>query len=127
MSEGEKAGAAWACEMIAIGEAERRLPPGSSLRVDFDNFLASPAEGLAEIAGFFGSPIEREQADRLASGPLMRRYSKALEHEYSPQLRNEVLAESRRTNRAAIAAALDWIDAAAKVHPALADWRDRRD
>ena len=62
------------------------------MRLDFDDFLARPAEALASDRRLFGSPIERGEAERLASGPLMGRYSKALEHEYSPQLRREVLA-----------------------------------
>ena len=50
----------------------------------------------------------------------MRRYSKGPEHDYSPQLRDQVLAQSRQQNRAAIASGLGWLDEAAKRHSLIA-------
>jgi hypothetical protein len=124
--EAEKTALAWACEMTALAEAERRLPAGT-LWMDFDAFLAEPARSLAGIAAFFGHQIDAATAERLTAGPLMSRYSKALEFEYTPQLRAEVLAESRSHNRSAIAAALRWLEEAARRHPPLAECLDRAD
>jgi hypothetical protein len=124
--EPEKTALAWACEMTALAEAERRLP-GATLWVDFDAFLAEPGRSLADIAAFFGHPIDAATAERLAAGSLMSRYSKALEYEYTPQLRAEVLAESRTHNRSAIAAAMRWLEDAARRHPPLAECLARAD
>jgi hypothetical protein len=126
MGEPEKTALAWACEMTALAEAERQLP-GATLWVDFDAFLAEPARSLAGIAAFFGHPIDAASAERLASGSLMSRYSKALEYEYTPQLRAEVLAESRSHNRSAIAAAMRWLEDAARRLPPLAECLARAD
>ena len=120
MDEAERAALAWACEMTALAEAERRLP-GATLWVDFDAFLAEPAGSLASIAAFFGRPVDAATAQRLTTGSLMSRYSKALEYEYTPQLRAEVLAESRSHNRSSIAAAMRWLEDAARRHPPLAE------
>ena len=126
MGEPERTALAWACEMTALAEAERRLP-AATLWVDFDTFLAEPSRSLAGIAAFFGHPIDAATAESLATGSLMRRYSKALEYEYTPQLRAEVLAESRSHNRSAMAAALRWLEDAARHHPPLAECLARAD
>ena len=121
LAEAEKAALAWACEMTSLQQAERALGPDRTLWVDFDAFLADPATALARVAAFFGEPIDAATAGRLAASPLMQRYSKSLEHEYSPGLREEVLAESRSANRAAIGSAMGWLNTAAQCYPALAD------
>jgi hypothetical protein len=126
LGEPQKAALGWACEMAALAEAERRLP-GATLWADFDSFLARPARQLAEIAAFFGHPTDAATAERLATGPLMGRYSKALEYEYTPQLRAEVLAESRVHNRGAIDAAMAWLHETARRHPTLAECLARAD
>jgi hypothetical protein len=124
--EAEKAALGWACEMTALGAAAAGL--GERARwLDFDAFLAAPAASLAGIARDFGHPCGPADAERLTAGPLMGRYSKALEYEYTPQLRAAVLAQSRAENRAAIAAALKWLDVAGRRFPALAECLERRD
>ena len=50
----------------------------------------------------------------------MRRYSKALEYDYSPSLRRELLADAAREHRADINAAVGGLPDAAKSTPLLA-------
>ena len=120
MGEGEKVAMAWAAEMASLTRASEALAPGRAMWLDFDSFLDAPAESLAALAAFFGVPLDAAGAEHLAADPLMRRYSKAAEYEYSRELREEVLAEARREQAPAIAAALRWLDAAAQGCPAVA-------
>ena len=49
----------------------------------------------------------------------MRRYSKATEYEYSPQLRRELLGDAKEQHRADIESALAMLDAASETAPML--------
>lgn len=120
MGEGERVAMAWAAEMTSLASAARALPAGSSMWLDFDSFLDAPAPALASLAAFFGVPLDPAGAEHLAADPLMRRYSKAAEYEYSRELREEVLAEARREQGPAIVAARRWLDEAAVDCPAVA-------
>jgi hypothetical protein len=119
LGEGERVAMAWAAEMTSLASAANALP-GSSMWLDFDSFLAAPAPALAALAAFFGISLDRAGAEHLAADPLMRRYSKAAEYEYSRELREEVLAGARRDQAPAIAAARRWLDEAALGCPAIA-------
>jgi hypothetical protein len=120
MGEGEKVAMAWAAEMASLERAAGALPAGSAMWLDFDSFLAAPAATLAALAGFFSVPLDVAGAEHLAADPLMRRYSKAAEYEYSRELREEVLAEARREAAGTIAAARRWLDGAARDCPPVA-------
>ena len=54
------------------------------------------------------------------AGPLMRRYSKALEYDYSPSLRAELLADAARRHGPDINAAIAALANAANSEPLLA-------
>jgi hypothetical protein len=110
MSEGEKVAMAWAAEMTSLAAAEEKLAQGATMWMDFDSFLAAPAESLATLASFFGATLATERADRLACDPLMRRYSKATDYEYGPEQRDAALAEARRQHAGAISDGLRWLD-----------------
>jgi hypothetical protein len=88
--------------------------------MDFDHFLAAPAEKLLSLAAFFGHGLDAAGAERLARHPLNTRYSKATEYEYGPRARAEALAEARRDHKEAIVDALRWLDKAARTVPAIA-------
>lgn len=127
LDEAGKAALAWAAEMTSLHQAAERLPSGHALWIEFERFLAAPAATLARIADFLGIAMPADVSAQLCAGPLMQRYSKALEHDYSPDLRRQVLAQSERENGAAIAAARRLLDEAATTHPALADCLGRAD
>lgn len=119
-SEAVLAAEAWACEMTSLERSAALLPSDSLLWLDFDRFLVDPARHLGVIGNFFGLALGSEDAATICGGPLMRRYSKALEYEYSPQLRREVLAEAAQMYGTAIEDALQWLDAAGQRCPLIA-------
>ena len=51
----------------------------------------------------------------------MGRYSKALDYEYSPALRREILADARHRHGAAIRDGLNWLAGLAGRYPAMAE------
>ena len=116
-----KAALGWACEMSSLRHSEARMPAGSVLWLDFDRFLADPAGQLAAVAAHFDVALTGRDAQALCAGPLMRRYSKALEYEFTPATRREILAEARRAHGPAIRDALGWLVALAARYPAVAD------
>src|SRR3546814_8658026 len=83
----------WLCEMAT---AQRALPPGEpSYRwVDFEAMLADPAAAIAAQATHFGLPVDSARIDATLAGPVMRQYSKATEHAYSPDLRRQLQAQA---------------------------------
>lgn len=120
MGEGEKLAMAWAAEMASLVRAAEALPSGSATWLDFDSFLAAPAGALGSLAAWFGVRLDPAGAEHLAADPLMRRYSKAAEYEYSAELREEVLSQARSEQAPAIAAARRWLDDAGRRCPAVA-------
>lgn len=120
MHDGQKAALGWACEMTSLERAAAAMPPGSVLWLDFEAFLADPVHRFTEIANHFAIEIGAPAARSIAEGPLMRRYSKATEYEYSAEVRRELLAEARARNGRAIRDGLDWLGEGASGYPALA-------
>lgn len=120
LGEAQKAAVGWACEMTSLQRSAAALGADRVLWVDFDRFLEDPAGTLAAAAAFLGHALDPAQARALCAGPLMRRYSKALEYEYSPGLRREVLADARRRFGREIDAALAALAAMGQRWPAIA-------
>jgi hypothetical protein len=120
-SEADLAAAAWACEMVALEAAD-----GANVRwADFDRVLDDMPGFLEDLAGFFAFEASAERLAEISNGPLMRRYSKATEYEYSPELRRELLAEAEATHRSDIESALAMLDAASETAPLLRKALDR--
>ena len=119
-SDAHRAAMAWACEMTALEKAADDMTGQHILWLDFDRFLSEPVKGLTEAAGHLGFAVSTDEANRIVEGPLMRRYSKALEHEYSPELRLELQAEARQSHATAIESALRMLDEASRREPYLA-------
>ena len=124
-SEAHLAAAAWACEATALVAAEGAMPPGSVEWADFDGMLDSMSAHLKRVAAFFGWDAHEERIAEIATGPLMRRYSKALEFDYSPELRRELLGEARRDHGENIRSALGMLARTAQNSPLLARALDR--
>jgi hypothetical protein len=119
LPDARRAALAWACEMTALEESAGRRP-GQVMWLDFDLFLTDPVGHFAAIARFFGHELAAPQARAIADGPLIRRYSKALEYEFSPAARQDTLAEARWRHGAAIRDALGWLGQLAARHEAIA-------
>jgi hypothetical protein len=119
LSLGELAAMSWLAETWNQHDAVDRI--GSRvLALDFDELLADVAGCVRRVAEHFQLPIESGWLTGIAHSPVLTRYSKSPDFEYSPQLRRELLRESRRTNAAQIAAGLRWLDNLAGSQPAIA-------
>ncbi|WP_310467013.1 hypothetical protein [Sphingomonas sp.] len=116
-NDAERAAIAWACEMTALEAAAEAI--GAAHFEDFDAMLGDMPAALARTADFLGLPASQSRLEEICAGPLMRRYSKALEYEYSPALRRDLLAEAAATHRAEIDAALAMLAALADKSPLL--------
>ena len=113
----DTAAAAWACEMTALEAEAGAMPDRQVDWADFDAMLADLPAQLEQVAEHFGFATDEVQA--IATGPLMGRYSKATEHQYSPALRRDLIAEALTANRAAIDSALSMLQSAANTSPLL--------
>ena len=119
-SDAHLAAAAWACEMTALEAAADKLGEQSVGWADFDRMLGDMEHWLSRAARFLALPAPENRVAQIASGPLMQRYSKALEYEYSPGLRRELLEEAGSHHRRDIDDALGLLDKAAETAPLLA-------
>jgi hypothetical protein len=120
-SEAELAAAAWACEMTALAAADGP----NVLWADFDQALSDMEGSLSRFADFLGLEAETQLLSQIANGPLMRRYSKATEYEYSPQLRRDLLNEAAGRHARDVESALAMLDRASETAPLLRKALDR--
>ena len=120
MSLGELAAASWLTERLTESEAARALGK-RLLHINFDDFLREPCKVLGAILAHFGIAIGPDEVDRIATGSVMQRYSKAPEEfAYTAELRAQVLAQSRETNRAEITRGRMFLDILAARSPQVA-------
>jgi hypothetical protein len=75
---------------------------------------------LRKVADHFGFTPDGVKLAAIATGPLMKRYSKALEYDYSAGLRRELIAEAEHQHRPQIESALAMLRSAAEKSPLLA-------
>lgn len=119
-NDADRAAAAWACEMTALEESAERMDDRAIQWADFDEMLSDMPAGLKRTSEFFGFAADDTRCIEIAKGPLMRRYSKALEYEYTPALRYEVIADAERRHGREMGSALAMLDAASEKSPLLA-------
>jgi len=118
--DADLAAAAWACEMTSLEAAAEAMPDRHIGWIDFDRMLEDVSGILASSAELLGIEASHEQLEAIAHGPLLGRYSKALEHEYSPGLRQRVIHQAIVHHEREIDAALAMLNAAAEKSPLLA-------
>ena len=118
-NDAERAAVAWACEMTSLEAAADAMTDRSIAWADFDVMLEDMSGEIGRVAEFFGFTADPAQLEAIASGPLMQRYSKALEFEYSPSLRNDLIAQEFELQGPAIDAALAMLCATAEKSPLL--------
>ena len=119
-SDAELAGVAWACEMTALETASDAMTDRHILWADFDSMLDDMPAALRSAADHFGFAADDSELNEIASGPLMSRYSKGLEYEYSAALRRELIEEQERLQGPQIESALAMLRSAAEKSPLLA-------
>lgn len=110
----------WLCEMAS---ALRTLPPADPRHqwMDFEAFLSDPAAALGVQAAHFGLSVDSGRIDTALAGPIMRQYSKAPEHGYSPDLRRQLQAEAAARHARAIGEAIAWVEAMTARYNTLAE------
>jgi len=119
-NDAELAATAWATEMTSLEASAEAMGNRHIAWADFDAMLGDTDAELERVATFFGFTAAPEQLQTIASGPLMKRYSKAPEYEYSATLRREIIGESGEQHRRQIDSALALLEAAAEKSPLLA-------
>jgi hypothetical protein len=106
---GEQVALGWATEMRALSAAADALPDGAVMWLDFDDFLYDPLDALRRIATHFALSLDDSGARRLATDPLMGRYSKGPEHAYSADLRRQLLDQAGREHGEPLRRAHHWL------------------
>lgn len=102
-SSGELAALGWLAEMEAAARAD--LPV-----FDFDAVLRAPEETLSAVAAALGIAAPADRIAAATASPIMKRYSKAPEHDYDAALRSEVIAKARLDHGAEIQKGFDWLN-----------------
>ena len=119
LSLGELAAMSWLVETWNQHDAVARLG-ARIMPLDFDELLADIAGGVGRVAAHFQLPCESGWLADIARSPVLTRYSKSPDFEYSPQVRRELLRQSRQNNAAQIGAGLRWLENLAGSQPAVA-------
>jgi hypothetical protein len=119
-NDAEAAAAAWACEMTTLETAADAMADRHLLWADFDRMLENMASGLGRVAGFFGFSDDAQSLQAIASGPLMKLYSKDPAHQYSPALRQDLIEQELRLQGRDIEGALAMLRSSAEKSPLLA-------
>jgi hypothetical protein len=119
-SDAHRAALAWACEMTSLESAAAAMAERRIVWADFDRMLDDMAGWISRCASEFGFVAPHSRIEEIIAGPLMRSYSKALEYDYSPSLRAELLADATRLHGPEIGAAIAELSSAATTAPLLA-------
>jgi len=119
-NEGELAAHAWACEMSTLESAADGMADRRTEWADFDSMLRDMPAELGRIAAFFGFDVDANRLEAIVHGPLMARYSKDPSYEYSPSLREELIAQEVRLRGREIEDGLAMLHRAAEKSPLLA-------
>jgi hypothetical protein len=119
-SNAQLAAAAWACEMTSLESAAERMPDRPIAWLEFDRMLADVPAALRMVTDHFAFDADEIAIEAIAGGPLMGRYSKAPEFDYSPALRRALIGQTEREHGAEIDSALAMLRSAAEKSPLLA-------
>jgi hypothetical protein len=118
--DAELAAIAWACEMTALEASADLMIDRRISWADFDAMLGDMPAALRAAADHFGFRADDATLAAIASGPLTQRYSKALEFDYSADLRRELIGQAEQLHGPQIESALAMLRSAAEKSPLLA-------
>ena len=119
LSLGELAAMSWLAETLTQHEL-LDAAPDRVLAVDFDALLADVPHVLSQVASHLSLAVPAGWAAQLGSHPALTRYSKSPDHEYSPALRAQVLAQARREHAGELRRGIAWLENVARAEPAAA-------
>jgi hypothetical protein len=120
LSIGELAAMSWLAESWTQREAVKRFA-GRVIALDFDQFLSTVADSMGRILRHFELSDDARYLSEVGRSPVLTRYSKAPEHAYTPNIRAEVLRDSRRHNMEEIRKGMDWLERQAQSDSAVAE------
>jgi hypothetical protein len=120
LSIGELAAMSWLAESWTQREAVKRFV-GRIIALDFDKFLSAVADSMGRILSHFELSDDARYLSEVGRSPVLTRYSKAPEHAYTPNVRAQVLRDSRRHNSEEIRKGMDWLERQAQSDNAVAE------
>ncbi len=109
----------WLTELLCF-KRTRDAAPGRTRLLDFETFLAAPAEQLEILADFLELDTSRNQAEVLVNGPWMQCYAKIPSQRFDREMRRRELDEARQRLAAEIRAGLTWAESLCRETPVLA-------
>lgn len=124
LSIGELTAMSWLAESWTQREALTRFA-GRVIAVDFDHFLANVADGMRRIFAHFELSENARYLAEVGRSPVLTRYSKAPEHAYTPNVRADVLRDSRRRNHGEISKGMAWLAIQARSDSTVAEILNR--
>lgn len=117
---GELAAMSWLVERLT--EKKIREEFGDRLlSLDFDDMLKDLKGALERVTKHFEMAVDAKYFDGIAQSPALKRYSKDQAHEYSPEIRTELLAKARTEKEADIKKGLAWLEKLAAKHRDVAE------
>jgi hypothetical protein len=119
LSSGELTAMSWLAESLT----RRDLLDGAPdrlLAVDFEALLTELPRVMRQIVDHLEIAYDPDWLAQAAANPALRRYSKSPEHDYSPALRAQLLAQARREHAAEISRGMAWLESMARSHDAVA-------
>lgn len=115
---GELAAMSWLAERVTQARISSEFGD-RVLCIDFDAMLNALEGTVGSVFAHFQFGHTAEHVAMIANGPTLSRYSKAQEHEYSPNLRAESMADAKNRFTPEIRAAVQWLNAVTAKNPAL--------
>ncbi|MEO6434076.1 MAG: hypothetical protein ABIO29_08915 [Sphingomicrobium sp.] len=117
----------WACGATALEGLTETRTDATLHWCDFDRLLADKGPQLTAIADALAIPADPVAVAALATSPLLKRYSKAVEYHYSSALRAELIADATRQLGGEIEAAVAMLGEVATGSPLLARALERHE
>ncbi|MGQ0742516.1 MAG: hypothetical protein ACT4OG_09545 [Alphaproteobacteria bacterium] len=117
---GELAAMSWLTERFAEKTMKREFG-NRVLSIDFDALLKDVKGTVASVVKHFGLEPDAKYLDSIAQSQVLKRYAKGPEHEYSPEMREELLNKARSEKDADIKKGLAWLERMAGKSKAAAE------
>lgn len=119
LSLGELAALTWLTEKLTQLTAQSQTG-ARVLAMDFDAFLANPADETQRIFRHLSLDAAPDFFARAPESDVFKQYSKAPEHGYTPQVRAQILNQARAQHQSEITKGLVWLERMAKLSPTAA-------
>jgi hypothetical protein len=119
LTRGELAAMSWLVESLTQRDVQDHAP-GRVLAIDFDALLADVRGVMQQVVTHLQLSPPSDWLAQLESNPVLTRYSRAPDHEYSPSLRAQVLEQARQEHAGEIRRGMSWLASLAQAHRVVA-------